>query len=124
MVVSWPFHGRAAELERAHRALTGRDAPGYGPAGYGSAQHGPADHGPAEHGAAAPRGVLLVGAPGAGKPRLIGEVRRSLPELLVAEGSEAARGTPFGALAPLLPERMAPYGNRWRWAADALAGTR
>ncbi|MGW6709245.1 LuxR C-terminal-related transcriptional regulator [Streptomyces sp. NPDC054956] len=102
MVVSWPFHGRAAELERAHRALTGRDATGYATAD--------------------PRGVLLIGAAGAGKSWLIGEVRRSLPELLVAEGSEAARGTPFGALAPLLPERMAPDGNRWRWAADALAG--
>lgn len=105
MVVSWPFHGRAAELDRARRALTGRAAAGSAPAG--------------------PRGVLLVGAAGAGKSWLIDEVRRTLPEpaaLLVAEGSEAARGTPLGALAPLLPQRMAPEGNRWRWAADALAG--
>lgn len=101
MVVTWPFHGRAAELARARRALNGRDAAG-------------------------PRGVLLVGAAGAGKTWLIEEVRRTLPEspsFLSAEGSEAARGTPLGALAPLLPQRMAPDGNRWRWAADALAGT-
>ncbi|MEV6955728.1 LuxR C-terminal-related transcriptional regulator [Streptomyces sp. NPDC051183] len=97
MVVCWPFHGRAAEVIRARAALTGR-----GPAGT--------------------RGVLLVGAAGAGKSWLIDEVRRTLPELPLLEGSEGTRTVPLGALAPLLPERMDPGTNRWRCAAEALTG--
>ncbi|WP_258024574.1 hypothetical protein [Streptomyces bambusae] len=95
MTVSWAFHGRSAELAALRRALTGTDRP---------------------------HGALLVGAAGSGKSWLLDELRRTLPGTVAVQGAEGTRTAALGALAPLLPERTAPGGNRWRQAAEALAG--
>ncbi|MEV7419477.1 AAA family ATPase, partial [Streptomyces sp. NPDC089919] len=99
MANPWPFHGRAAELERVARALgEGRGA----------------------------TGVLLAGPPGSGKSWLLAEARHALERtgrtVLVADASEETRSTPLGALSPLLPVLVPERGalNLLRWAAEVL----
>ncbi|MEO3811532.1 LuxR C-terminal-related transcriptional regulator [Sphaerisporangium sp. B11E5] len=68
---------------------------------------------------AAGRGVVVFGAAGAGKSRLVAEAVRDLPGVDWARATEATAELPFGAFAHLLPASP-PGGNPLRWAASAI----
>jgi DNA-binding CsgD family transcriptional regulator len=99
---TWPLVGRATELERIATAMKQT---------CGS-------------------GVVLIGAAGVGKSRLVRECLSAAAEAgfetvrIVA--TRAARSIPLGALAPVLPPTPAHAepllrGDVLRWAADAIA---
>jgi len=99
---TWPLVGRAAELERIAEAMHRTRS----------------------------SGVVLMGAAGVGKSRLVRECLSAAAEAgfetvrIVA--SRAARSIPLGALAPVLPPTPATgvpllRGDVLRWAADAIA---
>jgi DNA-binding NarL/FixJ family response regulator len=96
---SWPLVGRGEELEFVDRAT---NRPGTA-------------------------GVVVAGAPGVGKTRL---VREALARAEAAgrstawtQATRSSTGIPFGAMARLLPPQMAAAGHRnlLRTAADAIA---
>jgi DNA-binding CsgD family transcriptional regulator len=100
MPQSWPLVGRREELEFLERAT---NRPGTA-------------------------GVVVAGAPGVGKTRLAREALGRAEALgrstAWAQATRSASGIPFGALAHLLPPRMAAGGRRnlLMNAAEAIAG--
>jgi DNA-binding CsgD family transcriptional regulator len=100
---AWPLVGRAAELERIATAMR----------------------------RPASSGVVLIGAAGVGKSRLVRECLAAAEEAgfetVPIVASRAARSIPLGALAPVLPPTPSSgepllRGDVLRWAADAIAG--
>ena len=96
----WPFAGRAAELDWITRRLRARDG----------------------------RGVVVAGAPGLGKSRLLAEAARALRETEVrvirVVGTAAGAAIPFGAFAHLLPADAPPPGGSFRRDLARGADTR
>lgn len=95
----WPFVGRVDELDRLTELI---------------AQGAP---------------VVVVGAPGVGKSRLVAEVadRAEAAGTVVTRilASEATRAIPYGALAPLLPNPPAqPRADAVHGAAVVILATR
>ncbi|WP_433508748.1 LuxR C-terminal-related transcriptional regulator [Nonomuraea sp. CA-143628] len=67
----------------------------------------------------ADRGVVVAGAPGTGKSRLVARAVHDLDGVAWARATAAAGQLPLGAFAPLLPATP-PTGNPLGWAAAAL----
>jgi DNA-binding CsgD family transcriptional regulator len=74
------------------------------------------------------RGVVLAGAPGTGKSRLLLETllraRQTAGAVDHVVATRSAASVPFGALFPLLPASPRPTAQRlelWRYAAEQLA---
>lgn len=64
-------------------------------------------------------GLVVVGAPGVGKSRLVAHAVRDLDGVAWVRATAAAAELPLGAFGPLLPSAP-PVGNPLGWAADAV----
>ncbi|MFD1937424.1 LuxR C-terminal-related transcriptional regulator [Nonomuraea mangrovi] len=64
-------------------------------------------------------GLVVVGAPGVGKSRLVAQAVGGLDDVAWVRATAAAAELPLGAFGPLLPSTP-PAGNPLGWAADAV----